>query len=486
MVKRDWLDAWRLPAAPRRAVMTVVGAGAPRTRAAATPAAWSSASLTAEGVVALITDQSAPMTSDQWAVAAVDLAVQVRASEIVVESFGAREGYRRVIGDALRRRTLGRAVKVTPWPPKGSGRGGGDAVARSSALLQALEVGTVRLAGHLPSFEEQAVTWQSGQHCPDAMAALVVAHDVLAHAAGRQVALSSPVDAAERAAPPPDWMRRSVGEPARRGAVVVSLGRGRGGAERHTGYDPLRGSVAAEVQRAPLSRGGGLERFRRAFVVVAARVPNHWAALASQCRVAGNRPLQQSTIVCNAGTCQRRWRATNGPGRNGVGGGCRRVGDRRGGLRRTRDVSAVAKNTIAADPTSQPIRLTTWPPKGSGRGGGDALARSAALRAGLGDRHRPHRRAHLPDLLSRRRSPGRPQRAGQHPPASLAALVVAHDVFVYMIGQQWGFASPLDTERRAGRARYVATGVDGPAASAADRSAAGSGRQFLGRTRQLR
>ena len=102
LVKRDWLDAWRLPAAPRRAVMTVVGVD-PSDSGSGDSCGLVVASLTAEGVVALITDQSAPMTSDQWAVAAVDLAVQVGASEIVVESFAARETYRRVVSDALRR-----------------------------------------------------------------------------------------------------------------------------------------------------------------------------------------------------------------------------------------------------------------------------------------------------------------------------------------------------------------------------------------------
>ena len=58
------------------------------------------ASLTREGVVAVIADVSAPMTSDQWARAAVDLAVDVGASEIAVEGFAARETYRRVVKDA--------------------------------------------------------------------------------------------------------------------------------------------------------------------------------------------------------------------------------------------------------------------------------------------------------------------------------------------------------------------------------------------------
>lgn len=68
-------------------------------------------------------------------------------------------------------------------------------MARSAALLQALEVGTCRIAGHLPALEAAAVTWNAGQHQP---AALVVAHDVLVHAAGQRVTFGSPLESARR------------------------------------------------------------------------------------------------------------------------------------------------------------------------------------------------------------------------------------------------------------------------------------------------
>lgn len=51
----------------------------------------------------------------------------------------------------------------------------------------------MRIAGHLPELEEQAVAWQQGQHCPDSVAALVVGHDVLVHAMSRRGALAAPV-----------------------------------------------------------------------------------------------------------------------------------------------------------------------------------------------------------------------------------------------------------------------------------------------------
>ncbi len=197
LIKREWLDNWRLPAAPSAPSMTVVGVD-PSDSGSGDACGIVAASLTRDGVVAVIADVSAPMTSDQWARAAVELAVDVGASEIAVESFAARETYQRVVGDALRRYKLDRPIKVTAWPPKGSGRGGGDAIARSSALLQAFETGTVRIAGHLPALEQAAVGWQQGQHQPDALAALVVAHDVLAHSIGQQWHIVSPLDIERR------------------------------------------------------------------------------------------------------------------------------------------------------------------------------------------------------------------------------------------------------------------------------------------------
>lgn len=93
----------------------------------------------------------------------------------------------------LNRYKLDRPIRVSSWPPKGSGRGRGDSMARSSMLLQALETGTARIAGHLPDFEQAAVTWQQHQHQPDALAAAVIAHDVLVHAASQQMTIAVPV-----------------------------------------------------------------------------------------------------------------------------------------------------------------------------------------------------------------------------------------------------------------------------------------------------
>ncbi|CAJ1504222.1 hypothetical protein [[Mycobacterium] holstebronense] len=208
LVKREWLEQWRLPAAPQHPVKIVVAVD-PADSGERDAAGVVAACLTADGQVAMIADVSAHMTSEQWARAAVDLAVDVGASEIAVEAFSSGTTYVRVVREALSRAQVDRFIRVSGWPPKGSPRRG-DAVARSSALLQALEVGTCRLAGQFPEFEDKAVHWQASQHQPDSLAALVIAHDLLAPIAGQLITFAPPVERGENR-PPPEWMTRKVG-----------------------------------------------------------------------------------------------------------------------------------------------------------------------------------------------------------------------------------------------------------------------------------
>jgi hypothetical protein len=148
------------------------------------------------------------MTPEQWARAAIELAQDVGASEIAVETFTAREGYLSVLRNAMNRHRLPHAVRVSSWPPKGSDRGRGDALARSAKLIQGLETGTVRLAGYLDNFEAQATAWQAGVHQPDCLAAAVIAHDVLNH--GGVITIVSPLDAERRARRAGHGLARSV------------------------------------------------------------------------------------------------------------------------------------------------------------------------------------------------------------------------------------------------------------------------------------
>ncbi|MGJ6122983.1 hypothetical protein QN239_10430 [Mycolicibacterium sp. Y3] len=192
LIKSAWIDQWRLPIAPSAPIKTVVGVD-PADSGEGDETGIIAASLAADATVSMIADASGHMTSDQWATKAVRLALDTGASEIAVEAFAAGTTYVRVVREALARAKPDRYIPVTAWPPKGSGRGRGDAAARAAALLQALEVGTFRLAGHHPDWEQQAVQWQSGQHQPDRIAAAMIAHDVLAHAAGARMQIVTPI-----------------------------------------------------------------------------------------------------------------------------------------------------------------------------------------------------------------------------------------------------------------------------------------------------
>lgn len=227
LIKQDWLDTWRLPSAPPHPLKTVVGVD-PSDSGSRDACGIVAASVSVEGTVSVIADLSAPMTSDQWARTAVDLAIDVGATEIGVEGFAARDTYLRVVKDALRRAKPDHLITVTAWPPRGSGRGGGDALARSAALIQALEVGTCRIAGHLPDLEAAAVLWQTGQHQPDCLAALVVAHDLLVQAAGSRVSIIAP-DLTARI------IERGIGSPTSSAGLPDYLAGQLNGAR----YDPL-------------------------------------------------------------------------------------------------------------------------------------------------------------------------------------------------------------------------------------------------------
>ncbi|OBK97750.1 hypothetical protein A5645_05610 [Mycobacterium asiaticum] len=214
LIKSAWFDDWRLPAAPAGAIKIVVGVD-PADSGEGDETGIIAASLATDGSIALIADVSGHYTSDQWARRAVELARDVGASEIAVEAFAARATYTRLVVEVLPKYRLNRPIRVTGWPPKGTDRGKGDAVARSTGLLAALETGRCRVAGYLPDFEAQAVTWEAGQHQPDRVAAAVVAYDVLAHSMGQQWAIVSPLDIERRVregkiGPPPAWMRRRI------------------------------------------------------------------------------------------------------------------------------------------------------------------------------------------------------------------------------------------------------------------------------------
>ena len=270
----DWLDAHRMPAAPQRPVKVVVGVD-PADSGERDAAGIVAASIASDGTVAVIADATGQYTAEQWARAAVDLAVDLGASEIAIEGFAARVTYVKVVENALARVKTPHPIRITSWPPKGSGRGGGDAMARSAALLQGLEVGTVRIAGHLPDLEDAAVGWQAGQHQPDQIAALVFGNGgaEILPALGpepRRAAAIEPVEFALHPEEHPAQHQRS-------NAIGMGLGIGKGqcrppaateeGPARDTENLPDRLDIADQMRRGiRLDAGGGARAAAAALV----------------------------------------------------------------------------------------------------------------------------------------------------------------------------------------------------------------------------
>ena len=178
--------------------------------------------------VALTHDRSGMYTSDQWARVGVQLALEIRAREVLVEGYTTAKTYTRVVrqaytaihNDAVAKRQRGddltpvekRALPdippfiIKPW----RGANKADAVARSGGLSQSLETGRCRtVEGSMAVLENQAADWQPGQHQPDRVAAAIIVHDVLMEMIGQQMHVAAPVN--RQATAPPAWMRRKIG-----------------------------------------------------------------------------------------------------------------------------------------------------------------------------------------------------------------------------------------------------------------------------------
>lgn len=184
---------------------------------------------TGDGTYYWTADHSARMTSSEWAWRAVVVALETQAHEIAFEAYSTPTTYERVIHEAwedvaraaalLRRHggdkdAAARALaeghraparpreaieevsrvrvpasmpfRVKPW------KGKGNAEARAAGARQAHSTGRLRLAGVLPLLEEQASTWQTGQHCPDRVAAAVIVYERLVSMLGEEAVVAVP------------------------------------------------------------------------------------------------------------------------------------------------------------------------------------------------------------------------------------------------------------------------------------------------------
>ena len=224
--QRAWFDP-RLPGPPDFPIASVVGVD-PADTGEGDETGIVGGMLLPDGRVVLTHDRSAQFTSDQWARAAVMLALEMGAREVAVEAYTTSTTYVQVVKRAYRAiheeavAKMARGEPLTPveqrampdLPPfmvtKWRGAHKADAVARSGAMSQAFETGRARTVEFaLAVFEEQAADWQAGQHQPDRVAAAVIVHDKLAALAGGTMTVSNPTKRPPNE--PPGWMRRRIG-----------------------------------------------------------------------------------------------------------------------------------------------------------------------------------------------------------------------------------------------------------------------------------
>lgn len=219
LFKRDWFGKHRLAEVPPNPVVTVVAID-PAETGKRDEAGIIGGSVYADGTRVLVEDWSGKYTSDEWGRKGVLLALEMGASEVAVECYTAGVTYLRVVKlayDAIRsERLLDPSLPVLPLRPPfrvTQWRGKGDAVVRSAALRQAVEVGRTRVVGaRLSVFESQAVGWLMGQHQPDRVAAGVIADDRLAKLFGAKPVIASPLSTAGRApSSNVTWLSRKLG-----------------------------------------------------------------------------------------------------------------------------------------------------------------------------------------------------------------------------------------------------------------------------------
>jgi hypothetical protein len=243
LIMAEWIDSHRLPAAPSRPSRIVVAVD-PADSGHGDQTGIIAASLTPDGTVALIADASGHMTSDAWARKAVELAIALGSSSIVLEGFSAATTYLRLVTDAVRNSRSPHRIAVSTWPERGRARVG-DSVARSQGLIAALENGRCVVAGQLSDLESDMTSWQAHAHQPDRVASAVIAYTVLSESAGRGMTIASPLDAGRRRGNPAiaTWLG-SGGRPEIDEMVAVAAARKRALAN---GTDP---DQAPEYQRA--------------------------------------------------------------------------------------------------------------------------------------------------------------------------------------------------------------------------------------------
>jgi hypothetical protein len=221
---RSWFDpAVEYPTNPVAAVVAVDPADSGEGDETGILAAY----LTPDGSIVFAHDDSGLFTSEQWSTKAVERALSIGAREIALEGFATFTTYAAVVKHAytnLHKKAredlaVGKTLTdiqqraLSPIPPFliTKWTAGGDAVGRAAGLRQALEVKRARVVPfEMAVFIEQAADWQPGQHCPDRVAAAVIAHDRLDKLGSGMSNYASPLHRGGRDTP--GWLTRRISD----------------------------------------------------------------------------------------------------------------------------------------------------------------------------------------------------------------------------------------------------------------------------------
>jgi hypothetical protein len=225
LFERAWFDPRVDPATITNPIAAVVGID-PADSGEGDETGIIGAVLQADGTVVLTEDWSGLHTSDQWGRKAVELALTIGAREIAMEGYATFKTYESVLKRSYQeahreaRESLAAGNELTPVQMRALSPNqpfviskyteAGDPVGRAAALRQALELKRARVVQYkLGVFEDQAADWQAGQHCPDRVAAAVIAHWRLARLGSGQANFATPLHGGSTRSAP-DWLTRRV------------------------------------------------------------------------------------------------------------------------------------------------------------------------------------------------------------------------------------------------------------------------------------
>lgn len=185
--------------------------------------------LSGDGKIILCEDWSAQMTSDEWSMRAVEMALTIGAREIAMEGYSVFNTYRNVLKKAwadthqMVREKLAEGKHLLPWELRALSNSTpflvtkytetGDAEGRASLMRRDFEKHRAQVIRYkMIEFVDQAADWQTGMHCPDRVSAAVITHWRLDQLGSGRMTTGHPLHTRPDV-PPPSRLTRRISDP---------------------------------------------------------------------------------------------------------------------------------------------------------------------------------------------------------------------------------------------------------------------------------